>query len=449
MDLQRLQRNCVIQVGKILLIRPDTDSIPEMPDAGQPMGLLYMAGALESFGYDVIIRDLNRQPIEPALVNEIRSGVISMVGISMLSYVRKEPYELIGLIKEWNSSTKIVIGGVHATTLSTLLVNNFPIDAAVVGEGESTIVQLADLWINGRGNLKDIPGIATFKYGLNSPAVLIKDLDSLKPAYHHTRVDWFGARMAKDRPGCVIDGIRLGDTSFFNISMSRGCIGRCKFCNAFEHWGCKVRFRSVKNIVDEIEFLYKNFGVNLIVFHDDSFALKRKLALEVCHEIVRRDLKILWYTAARVDSIDEELLIAMRRAGCFSIAYGVESGSEIILRNINKSTTKDQIRRAIKLTKDAGIKAYMLLMIGNLGETDKTIIETANLVRETKPDIVSWVGRVMVFPGTEYSNILKHRGELTDEYWLRAENCAPTLYDNFDDHDINRWAGMIETTGGW
>ena len=100
MDLQRLQRNCVIQVGKILLIRPDTDSIPEMPDAGQPMGLLYMAGALESFGYDVIIRDLNRQPIEPALVNEIRSGAISMVGISMLSYVRKEPYELIGLIKE-------------------------------------------------------------------------------------------------------------------------------------------------------------------------------------------------------------------------------------------------------------------------------------------------------------------------------------------------------------
>jgi len=436
-------------MSKILLIRPDTDSISEMPDAGQPMGLLYMANALELFGYDVIIRDLNRQSIDPILVNEICNGTVSMVGISMLSYVRKEPYNLIKLIKKWNSSVKIVIGGIHATTLSTLLVNNFPIDAAVIGEGELTIVQLANLWINGYGNLKDIPGIATSEYGIHSPAILIKNLDSLKPAYHHTRIDWFHARMAKDRPDCVIDGIKFRDTSFFNISMSRGCIGRCKFCNAFNHWGCKVRFRSAKNIVDEIEFLYKNFGVNLIVFHDDSFALKRKLALEVCYEIVKRDLKILWYTAARVDSVDMELLTAMRRAGCFSIAYGVESGSEIILRNINKSTTKDQIRCAIKLTKDSGIKAYMLLMIGNLGETDETIIETSDLIRETKPNIVSCVGRVMVFPGTEYSNILKQRGELTDEYWLRAENCAPTMYDNFDDHDINRWASMIEMVGDW
>jgi radical SAM superfamily enzyme YgiQ (UPF0313 family) len=419
--------------------------MPTVASVGPPLGILYLARELEAFGHEVIVRDLNRQFIEPALLDDIRCGRVGMIGFSMLSYARKQPYELIRKFKRLNSNVRIVIGGIHATTLPMFLVNNLPIDAAAIGEGEQTIVELAEVWLRGNGRLCDVQSIATPQHGMHKPGALIKNLDHLRPSYMHSSIDWYQARMAQDRPDYVINGIRLGDTSFFSMITSRGCIGRCSFCNAFDHWGRKVRFRSAQDVVDEIEFLYRHFGVNMFVFYDDSFGLKKKLVLEMCDEIVKRNIKILWYTSARVDSVDEEMLAAMKKAGCFSIAYGVESGSPTILRNMNKNITPEQIKRAVRLTKDAGIKSYMLLMVGNLGETDKTIKETAALIKESDPDLTSLVGHVMVFPGTAYSEIMTRRGDLTDDYWLTPENAAPVFYDNFTDADLARWVDMVDT----
>lgn len=433
---------------KILLIRPNTDALNSMPKSSHALGLLYISSYLKKFGYDVIFRDLNRQRIDDEIKDQLCKGEIAIVGLSMLSFARKEAYELIRLIKTLNENIKIVIGGIYASSLPKLLVDNLKIDATIIGEGELTMKELADYWIKNKGELRQIKGIATKEYGVHEPRELIKNLDDLPfPDYSQIDFSWFKATIAINRPNEVINGIKLGDTTFSNMITSRGCTGRCKFCNAFSHWKYKVRFRSAENILCELKYLHEKQGVNLLVFQDDSFGQNRELAIDICKGMVENNLKIIWFTSMRSDHADEELLGWMKKAGCFSIAYGFESGSSKILRNIGKGITKEHIVRAIRLTKKAGIKAYALLMVGNIGETNETIRETVDLMIEAKPDLYSTAGYVLLCPGTFYYEITKKKGKISDDYWLREENGMPTFYDNFTQEDLNRWNSMINSIG--
>jgi radical SAM superfamily enzyme YgiQ (UPF0313 family) len=413
-----------------------------MPPATHPLGILYLASYLRKYNYNVVIRDLNREEMDDSILDDLKSGKISIVGISMLSYARKSPYQIIDMVHDINPDVKIVVGGIHASSIPLLLVNNFPIDAAVIGEGEVTMKELADLWIHGSGQLEHINGIATRQFGIHKSRALIKNLDDI-PFPDHSKVDYFQAVMARNNPDTVINNIRFGDTKFFNMIISRGCMGKCSFCNAHNHWGNKVRFRSASNVVDEMEHLYVHHNVTMFGFNDDSFGQNKRIAIDICQEIIKRGMKIIWYVATRVDVVDKELLLWMKRAGCFSIAYGIESGSETILYNIGKKVTKDSMYEAMRLTKEVGIWAYALMMVGNLGETDDTIGESVDFLRRVQPDIMSCAGMTMVFPGTMYYDVIKRRGECEDAYWLQYEDAAPTLYDNFTDQDLNKWMSML------
>jgi len=168
-------------------------------------------------------------------------------------------------------------------------------------------------------------------------------------------------------------------------------------------WGNKWRGRSPENIIDEMELLYRKYGVNGFFFNDDTFVLDRKRIFELCQLLTERRLDVAWYCNGRVNLMTKELLEAMYNAGCRGIAYGIESGNQQILDSIKKNITLDQVRDVVKWTKDARINVSGYFMIGMLGETKATIRETMAFARELELDFYGF-SVTTPFPGTELYN---------------------------------------------
>jgi anaerobic magnesium-protoporphyrin IX monomethyl ester cyclase len=191
-----------------------------------------------------------------------------------------------------------------------------------------------------------------------------------------------------------------------------------------------------------LEYLHKRFGVNVISFFDNCFAANRKRVKEICEKILERNLKIYWICLTRVDNIvDSEILQIMRKAGCLGICFGIESGSPAILQNINKKCNIAQAKKAIQMTKKSGIKALTFYIVGNHGETDQTIRETIDFVKDAKADIIS-VECNVVFPGTALYEIAKRSGWIDDSYW-DGNNFAPHFTCQHSYEQLTSYAAEI------
>lgn len=198
---------------------------------------------------------------------------------------------------------------------------------------------------------------------------------------------------------------------------SRGCPYNCSFCL----WpdtllGHKFRARSAKNVLDEIEHLIKKYGVDEIYFDDDTFTIDKKRVMDICQGITDRKLKITWLCMSRVNTIDEEMIKAMKKAGCVNIFYGLESGSESILKSINKSITKEQAVKTIRLTQKTGISAGGSFIIGMPEETKKTFKETLDFAKMLHADYLQFA-LFAPFPGTKAYELAKKEGLLDFNSW--------------------------------
>jgi len=184
-----------------------------------------------------------------------------------------------------------------------------------------------------------------------------------------------------------------------NLVSSRGCPYSCTFCFK-DMWGHKWRGRSPENIIREMELLYDTYNVNGFFFNDDTFVLDRERVLEFCRQLVDKKLKIVWYCNGRVNLMNEEMLAAMYEAGCHGIAYGIESGNQQVLDSMKKNETLDQVREVVAWTKQAGIHVTGYFMLGMLGETRDTILETMAFARELELDFHGF-SLTTPIPGTE------------------------------------------------
>ncbi len=166
------------------------------------------------------------------------------------------------------------------------------------------------------------------------------------------------------------------------VTSSRGCPFSCHFCASPKIWNRKIRYRSATNVVDEIEMLVREYGVKEIHFEDDNLTLKRSHIQGICEEILSRNIKVYWATpnGIRVDTVSDELLRLMKRSGCYSVAFGIESGSQEILDKIEKKTDLKIIRSAVEMAYRAGLITQAFIIFGLPGETEKTIQETINMV---------------------------------------------------------------------
>lgn len=409
---------------RILLIRTDFRGLP-VPPPYMPIGLLYVASALERSGFGVSVVDLNRNGQSNLWAEVDKADVI---GISMLSYARSQAYQIIADIRQrYGDGKKIVLGGPFASSLPELLAQTLPVNAVVVGEGEAAFASLCAAWLQGMNGFHNIVW-----------GELI-DMNTLpRPAWQHSAFDAWDMQIAKSRPDWMANGVRIGDARWAPIIASRGCHGRCVFCNTYEHWGRQVRFRRGGDIANEMEELVTDYGVNLFSFDDDAFPYDREQCMEFCHEIKKRNLHVAWKADTRADVFDAEMLRAMKDAGCFMLAIGIESGSPTILRNIGKGLDLDKARQAIADMKEVGIIAYVLLMVGNPGETEETIKETVHFLEETKPNIYSFVTGVMVLPGTR----LQKMAGVPDEYYLEGDG-VPMYLKEHSMEELHGYGNMI------
>jgi len=373
-----------------------------------PTGLAYISSALRQAGHEV--RVLHREEqlaangfdwqfCDTQLRSLLKHFSPDMVGISVVTPMMIEAEVISRWAKEiCGQRVIVVVGGPHPTALPEKTLLECPyIDVVVIGEGERTMVELADT-----GPDKQVAGLVFRQNGQlvhTSARPLEKDLDSLAvPDYSQFNMDFH----LQVNPWLVRWIPRAG----MNIHTSRGCTNCCGFCAAHVISGMGVRFHSIGYVLERLLEAVR-FGAKLILFGDDSLAANGERLLELCEAMCSHGLHrhIKWQCCMRVDQVSPEVLTAVKSAGCIQIEFGFESGSDTVLQRIDKNTSVHLNRRAVRLTRQAGIRIYANIMIGLPGETEEDLRKSLDFIRWAKPDVLS-AACPLPLPGTALYNNL-------------------------------------------
>jgi len=399
---------------KVLLINPPETAQGDF--SGPPLGLLYLAGTLLKEGIKTELIDGYLEDWE-RIEEKIKNYEPDIIGITCLTPERKKALRVAEIARKINKNILVVMGGAHPTIMYRQLLENYPfIDICVLGEGERTLVEIAQ----GK-NLSEIEGIAFRKEKeilLTSPRKYVENLDEIPfPAWHLINLQKYPVRGRG-----FFNGVNLLQEPRISVIFSRGCTGRCIFCSTWWIWR-GWRHRSAKNMVDELEILNKDFKISHFCFSDDTLTVSRQATLDLCDEIINRGLKIAFHVTTRVDCVDEKMLSELRKAGCYGIAYGVETCSPRLLKKMGKGTDIETSKKAIIMTKRVGIEPTVLLIAGNVGETVKTINQTVDFLKETRvlSNEIGSVGGLWILPGTKLYFDCKKAGFINDNFWLDNE----------------------------
>jgi len=286
-------------------------------------------------------------------------------------------FEVVHAVKAVNKKIVTVLMGQHPSARPEACLSELDVDFVVVGEPENTIRELVDAFEAGKKDFAGIDGLGFMKEGkptLTGPRAIITDLDSLPfPARHLLPMRLYNE--------AVRENPLRGEISkpWTIVTTSRGCPYNCVFCTNFIVWGRTWRARSPRNVVDELEYLVKNYGVKQVDFYDENMTLDRKRMADICDLIVERGLHFEWFTpnGLRADTLDETLLRKMKRAGCKKIRVAPESGVQRVVNDIiGKSLDLKAVEHAVVLCKKVGIKVGCFFVLGLIGETKADIEET-------------------------------------------------------------------------
>ena len=378
---------------KVTLINPPQFTRYPQP----PVGLALIAAVLEREDYQVTLLDANALSLQPQDIVPLVADA-DVVGLTAMTPTISAATSIAHHIKQANPGLTIILGGTHATLLPDETLAAAPaIDIIVRGEGEETIIEIL------RG-LRDQPldSISGISYRADGKVISTAarathiEMDSLPfPAYHLLPL-----RRYKPHPP---HGLA---SPFAAIVTSRGCPYRCAYCSK-PVFGSKFRAQSPERVVEEVTYLKEKFGVKEIAFYDDVFTLDKKRAHDIAEAITSKSIKIFWTCEARVNLVDEDLLRHMKQAGCYAIAYGIESASSEILDTLHKDITLEQVEAAVRLSREAGLQVIGYLMLGSPGETPKTIKQTVAFAKSLKLDFAQF-SVTTPFPGTELYNLYMH-----------------------------------------
>jgi anaerobic magnesium-protoporphyrin IX monomethyl ester cyclase len=377
------------------------------PNSGfVPLGIGYLAAVLEE-GYAVDVIDCQVQQHTPReLESELSRIQPDIIGITSTTLTYRSATDIVQTAKKACPNSLIIMGGPHVTVLDEQTLNEQPeVDIIVRGEGERTLLEIADLVT--KSSMKDLNRVSGITFRKNGQIVqtvdrpFIQNIDELPyPAFKHFDVSKY----------------RIFGKTYLPVITSRGCPFQCTFCLASKMCGRGFRARSPKNVVDELEFLRDNYGADAFSFYDDTFTFDRKRARDICKEMKNRKVDLQWDCRTRVDRISKEDLLVLRNANCQLIHFGVESGSQKMLNLMKKGTTVEQNARAIKWAKEAGISVAISVVVGYPGETPELLQETLNFIYKTRPDYV-YMCVAIPYPGTEMYNYLNELGWEMSPRW--------------------------------
>ncbi|MFQ5560049.1 MAG: B12-binding domain-containing radical SAM protein [Nitrospinota bacterium] len=419
---------------KVLLVNPprlneiignNPSIIEEERGFNPPLGLLYVAAYLEKHSsFDISLIDAQVEKFGyPELSKEVERVGPAVVGLTAMTMTLLDVMKVVRLVKEIDQNIIVVLGGPHVHLFPEETINLEGVDYLVLGEGEEAFYDLLTN-LNAPLKLEKTPGLVFKKNQkiINTgvrPA--ISDLDRLPfPARHLTPYKKYSSLLSKG-----------GVTT--TIFTSRGCPFLCSFCDR-PHLGKKFRARSAINVVDEIETCTK-MGINEFLFYDDTFTINKKRVIQICSEILKRKLSISWDIRTRINTVDEEVIKHLKLAGCQGIHYGIEAGTEKILKVLQKGIHISQAKEVFTLTKKYNIPVLAYFMIGNPEENLEDIKTTFSVMKELNPDFVH-LTILTPFPGTKIYFEALQSGVIARDYWKEfsqnpTKEFTPPHWDQF------------------
>ncbi len=427
---------------RVLLVNSPSRRLAGIKNTYFPLGLGYLAGTIENDGF--YVRIYNVENPRETMVNLVAGKYSTMlkrheiykeamenpnhpIWVEFREVMEKEKPDVVGFLiysstlvatqkmariaKEINPNVKIVAGGPHPTLEGQDLMAMEEVDFNVKAEGEETFKELCNYLEQGKTDFEKIDGLAFKKKGkitYNKDRAFIDNVDTIPFPARHLSI--YPELYTETDLGCLYGG--------------RGCPYNCGFCSAPVQWGRKVRYRTPQNVVDEIKFVMENFGTREFYFWDDTFTNHRTRTIELCNKMMEEKLPIVWSCTTRVNVIDDELIGIMKKAGCYRIDIGVESGSPDMLKKMNKLINMKQIERGVELINKHGIMCNTFFMVGFPEETKEDVEMTRNLIKNIKAHVCLSI--FTPYPGCELYDVSNNLGLMPAQMdWGKISHHSP------------------------
>jgi radical SAM superfamily enzyme YgiQ (UPF0313 family) len=401
---------------KFLLINPPIGVFYEA--VVPPIGLAYLAAVLRQAGHEAEILDINLWRWSEAEVRQ-RLAASDADAFGITGLISQYTYNkwLATAIKEVHPDRPVIQGGMMVSAMPQIMLEESPgTDFIVVGEGEETIVELAAA-LTGQRPLESVKGLwyrdpaRPGEFVITDHRMDMPDINPLPypawdlvdmPAYWHSR--------AKAREMHLI----YKNKRFIPILATRGCPYRCNYCHRFAD--DRLRHRTTESVLAEMDYWRKTYGIEYFEFQDELWGLSKQRAKEFCEALIAKNWNITWGCSIRLNVIDDDMIRLMVKSGCTFVSFGVESGSEEILTNMNRHMKREVIVRGWDIVKKYKLTHLPSFMIGYVGETPETIRETVELVCQMDVgSFAGWFRYVTPLPGTQLYEVAKAKGLIKDE----------------------------------
>ena len=383
--------------------------LPHSPNSAYSLGLAYLHAVLERDGHEVRTLFLDNFSHRIAAERTMRMiGVWEpdIVGFQIFSMNRVSTYKVLNTMKTKYPDMRVVLGGVHTSIMYQQLLDQYPHAIVVIGEGELTFGELVKAFESGT-SYDHILGLAFWRDGkvvCTKERPLIDDLDALPFPKHEVLFD--------EEPKRVVA----------HMIASRGCPFKCSFCCLAAISQRKWRARDISKVVEELKMLKKQYPrLRYVQFHDDTFTLDEERVIRFCKMLMKEKLSLKLICSARVKPASKRMFYWMKKAGFVKIMFGLETGSEVLLKSIHKNIKKKDVIGLFEKLRGFDFDVTTFLMCGFPGESDATISETIGLVRETQKihyNYIAGIGKLSVYPSTEVYEIMKAAGCIDDDFWL-------------------------------
>jgi anaerobic magnesium-protoporphyrin IX monomethyl ester cyclase len=409
---------------RVVLLYPEVYDMARFKEKRKefpPFGVLYLAAVIEQAGHHVAVEAVtpSNTCLDLTMYDAAGFSLASSATYGLMLQARRQ--------STFADQALIMVGGVHCNFYPEASLADFSADLAAYGESEETILEILER--GGRRDFTGIPGILWHgqdgEIRRNPARPLMRNIDQLPlPARHLLPT------------GHVVLTDRLADTDLrmAHVMFSRGCPFPCSFCAAGQ---TRIQYRGGASARLELEHLIAAYSIEGFAIVDDNFIVNKSKVSDICDHIV--DLGLRWSALSRVDTIDAPLLAKMAASGCIEVKYGMESGSERLLKAMRKNTRREQIRRAVHATIDADIAAKVFVIHGFPGEDDQTTDDTISLLTELAPDLARVsLFRFVPLPGTQvYAN--------PDAYGVTGTHLQPGWDGDWSafhiHHNTRRWWG--------
>ncbi|GAX62294.1 Fe-S oxidoreductase [Candidatus Scalindua japonica] len=431
------------KIRKIVLVNPPMNieevygKFSELGGASPPTGLCYLAGYLRDFGYDVSIIDGEALRLScHDTVSKILTEQPDFVGLSCKTLWVTNAGKIAKLIKEKNRDIIVSAGGHHVTSLPKQSLQEFSgFDSIIIGEGEITLLEYINT-INENSDYSSVQSLA-YRDGadikVNSRREETIDINKLhKPAF-----DLLPDLATHYNPSII----NVKSLPAFPLITSRGCPFQCAFCDR-NVFGNTTRIPSAEYTFSIVEELYYKYGIHNLLFDDDNIMINKTIFLKLMNFIKESDMKLSFSCQARVNSIDEDSLKILKESGCWQLMFGIESGSQKMLKAMKKGTKLHQIENAVSMCRKIGIKTLGMFIFGYPGETIETLQETEMFIRKLKlDDLASFFFTPL--PGSDVYDDIEKYGKY-EKQWNKGNSLDHALFipDGLDEKTLKKFVNL-------